>query len=500
MQHLDFQRLFEALPSGHMLLDRDFRYVAVNPAYERVTMRTRDELVGNLLFDVFPNEGEGGRRLRASFERVFETGEADTLAYIPYDIPRPEALGGGIEQRYWTAVHVPVTDAGGEVEFLLQNTVDVTDFVRLREAASLPFRSRPGESALIERAREAEQAHREAEQAHREALDDSEEFRRLFQQAPGFFAVLTGPDHVFTFVNDAYSRLVGGRNVIGMAVREALPEIEGQGFFEFLDAVYRDGVQRGGEGARVMLRQAPGEAPRETFLDFSYAAVRDQSGAVSGIFVQGMDRTEAFRVQQRQRLLLDELNHRVKNTLATVQSIAAQTFRKPANADAARASFEGRLVALSKAHNLLSDRQWTNADLQTIVDQELAPFGGSRRTVHGPAVALNAKAAIALAMVFHELTANAAKHGALSAAEGSVSVTWTISHEGEAAFLVVDWAERDGPPPHATPREGFGARMIHRAVTGELAGEFNCDYAAGGFSCQIKVPLDAVTRPDHAFV
>ena len=185
MHRIDFQRLFEALPSAHMLLDREYRFVAANAAYERVTMRSRQELIGKCLFDVFPNDGEGGRRLRESFDRVFETGEHDSLAYIPYDIPRPEALGGGMEQRYWTAAHVPVEDREGNILFLLQNTVDVTDFVRLRTAASLPFRARMSESALIERAREAEEA-------HQALIDDSEAFRSLFQQAPARMAMKPG--------------------------------------------------------------------------------------------------------------------------------------------------------------------------------------------------------------------------------------------------------------------------------------------------------------------
>lgn len=492
MHRLDFQRLFEALPSPHMLLDRDMRYVAVNRAYEQATMRNRGELIGQILFDLFPNEGESGRRLRASFERVFAHGVSDTLAYIPYDIPRPEALGGGFEKRYWTAVHVPVTTATGEVGFVMQNTVDVTEVARLREAASLPFRARPVETALIERAREAEQA-------HQALLADSEDFRRLFQQAPGFIAVMTGPDHVFTFANDAYRKLVGGREVVGMPVREALPEIEGQGFFEMLDAVYRDGIQRGGEGARVVLQQGPDEKPREAFLDFSYAAIRNTGGGISGIFVQGMDRTESFRAQRRQRLLLDELNHRVKNTLSSVQSIATQTFRQAQDPNAARAAFEARIIALSKAHDLLSDRKWSDASLKTLVDQELAAYDNVRRTVHGPEISLNAKSAIAFAMVLHELVANAARHGALSQPGGAVSVIWSVADKGGASFLEMNWSERGGPDVHQPVRTGFGTRMIERTVRGELAGEFSCDYAKAGYSCRLRVPLDIVTGDINEF-
>jgi PAS domain-containing protein len=106
---IDFGELFDVLPSPHMVLDRNHCYVAVNQAYEQVVMRSRDEMIGRNLFDLFPNDGESGRRLRESFDRVIETGETDTLAYIPYDIPRPPELGGGMEQRYWTAVHTLVS-------------------------------------------------------------------------------------------------------------------------------------------------------------------------------------------------------------------------------------------------------------------------------------------------------------------------------------------------------------------------------------------------------
>ncbi|WP_171904824.1 PAS domain-containing protein, partial [Hoeflea olei] len=201
---IDFGDVFDLLPSPHMVLDRNHCYVAVNKAYEAAVMRGRDELIGRNLFDLFPNDGESGKRLLASLDRVFETGEADTLAYIPYDIPRPPEMGGGMEQRYWTAVHTAISDRDGVERFVLQNTVDVTDIVRLRQAASLPFRR--GETQLLERAREAEEQ-------HRALMSESAEFRRLFQLAPGFFAVLSGPDHVFTFANDAYMRLVGDRQL-----------------------------------------------------------------------------------------------------------------------------------------------------------------------------------------------------------------------------------------------------------------------------------------------
>lgn len=476
MHRVDFLSLFESLPSPHMLVDRELRFVGVNAAYEKAVMRSRQELIGKGLFELFPNEGESGDRLRHSFKRVFETGESDTLAYIPYDIPIPGDPAGGFQQRIWTAVQVPLKGADGNVQFVLQNTVDVTEFVKLRQAASLPlFRARPAELQLLERAREAEDA-------NRQLIAESSQFRRLFQQAPGFFAVTFGADHVFTFANDAYLRLVGGRQVVGKTVSEALPEVAGQGFVELLDNVYRTGKGHVGESVSIVLNQQ-GEA-RELFLDFSYQAIRDSEDKVIGVFVQGMDRTEGVRTLRRQRLLLDELNHRVKNTLATVLSIASQTLRTARDLPSAKADIEARIIALSNAHNLLSERKWGSTDLRALLVQEVSAYGAERVPADGPHVLLNPKAAIAFALIIHELTTNAAKYGALSAMAGKVIVTWSIDKDE----LLFEWKEEGGPPASAPDRTGFGMRMIERVVAGELAGAFAADYASGGFSCRVAVP------------
>jgi two-component sensor histidine kinase len=487
MPNIDFKQLFHRLTSPYMIIDRQYRYVAANPAYEKAVMRSLDEIEGNSLFDVFPNDGESGTALRASFERVFATGETDTIAYIPYDIPRPGSQGGGMEKRYWTAVHVALTDDDGTVAYLLQNTVDVTDVVRLREAASLPYRSYSPETQLVERAREAESA-------HRSLLAESAEFRRMFEQAPGFIAVLAGPDHVFTFANDSYTRLIGGREVIGKTVAQALPEISGQGFIEMLDHVHATGETRGGAGTRVLLQTPNGEL-QERYLDFSYDAVRNLDGEITGVFVQGMDRTEAVKTLKHQRLLLDELNHRVKNTLATVQSIAAQTMRAAPNLATARRDFEGRLVALSKAHNLLSQTAWDSTTMAALVCHELSHYDGSRIATDGPEVVLNPKATIAVAMVLHELSTNATKYGALSGEEGQLDLSWRVDEaSGE---LQIDWIESGGPIVVAPTRTGFGSRMMSLVMRGELNGAFETQYEPHGFACALTIPYSSYGRIKH---
>ncbi len=474
-----------------MVLDAGLNYVCVNGEYERATMRPEADFLGRFVFDMFPNEGESGRRLKASFQRVLDTGEVDTLAYLHYDIPVPEKLGGGFERRYWTCVHTPLFDADGAVSHIVQNTVDVTELARLKEATSLPFRTRPGEAELIERAQQADRM-RES------LLAESADFRRLFQQAPSFIAVMSGPDHVFTFVNDAYTRLIGGRAVVGLSVREALPEIDGQGFYEMLDDVYVNGTSRGGEGVRIMLRQSAGEAPSEVFLDFAYEPIKDDAGAITGVFVQGMDRTEAVRTQERQKLLLAELNHRVKNTLATVQSIARQTLRSARDTASAGRDFEARIIALSKAHDLLSASEWAHTELSALVCQELSVHGRQRVEADGPTVVVDPKAAIAFAMLIHELATNAAKYGALSIPTGRLDVKWHREGAGAVGVLTLDWVERGGPPALPPERKGFGSRMIDRVVTGELGGTFDARYGPDGFACRIAIPLSMLGTTDDA--
>ncbi|MBJ3783721.1 sensor histidine kinase [Devosia sediminis] len=480
MDEVDYERIFDALPSPFMILDRNLRFVTANAAYLETTSSTLDDLVGKYVMDRFPEPGESGRRLEQSFQKVAATGEADTLAYLPYPIAEPN---GTVRHRYWTAVHVPILDARGQVEYILQNTVDVTEFARIREMATLPFSSLSAATRLMERTLEAEAA--------------SADFRRLFQQAPAFFAVLSGPTHIFTFSSDSYTRLIGGRNVIGRPIADALPEVVEQGFVDLLDQVYIDGHVHQAEGARVILDNEPGRPPQEYFLDFSYNPIRDSAGNITGIFVQGMDRTDAFRATQRQRLMIDELNHRVKNTLATVQSIASQTLRSTNDVTAARQAFEARISALAGAHTMLSDRQWHNTEIGHLVQKELDVFSSDKVSFGGPVLVVNAKATVALALVLHELATNAVKHGALSVPEGGLSVTWS---ESSGDGLVIDWVETGGPPAQEPTRKGFGSRLLRTVITGEMGGSMEMRYLETGLRVRMVIPRAAYQVQEALFV
>jgi two-component sensor histidine kinase len=468
MSALDYARVFDVLPSPFMILDAELRYVACNKAYLETAGRPLESLLGKRLPDVFPNSGEGGKQLKASLERVFATGQQDTIAYLHYPIARTD---GTFEPRYWTVVHVPVTDSAGRVEFVMQNTVDVTDYARLGAHSSLPIASLSAATRLIERTREAEAS--------------SAEFRRLFQQAPAFFAVLSGPRHVFTFASDSYLRLVGGRQVLGLSVAEALPEIVGQGYIELLDRVYREGYVHQVDGERLMLVRTQGGEAEETFVDFSYHPIRDADGNVTGSFVQGMDRTESVRAAKRQRLLIDELNHRVNNALATVQSIANQTLRSTRDPVEARDAFQARIGALSNAHSMLSDRRWHDTELRRLVSQELSVFGDTQVRYEGPELVVNSKSTIALALMLHELATNAAKHGALSVPDGQLMVSWQADDDGN---LVLEWREVGAPNGAEPKRRGFGTRLLNTVVTGELGGQLDLRYLSAGLHARFTIP------------
>jgi len=209
-----------------------------------------------------------------------------------------------------------------------------------------------------------------------------------------------------------------------------------------------------------------------------------------GIF---QDITERKQADEQQRFFLDELNHRVKNTLATVQSIAAQTLRSSKSAAQFKEAFEGRLLALSMTHNLLTLKSWREADLHDIAEQELAPYkreGDERVAIDGPRVNLPPRHAINLGLVLHELVTNAAKYGALSIPTGRLDLSWAVVRpKNQPAHLRILWTEAGGPPVQPPKRQGFGSRLIHRSIEGELDGILAINFDTAGVSYDISIPL-----------
>jgi two-component sensor histidine kinase len=305
-------------------------------------------------------------------------------------------------------------------------------------------------------------------------------------------AVIRGPDLVFEWANRAYYKLVGSRELIGRRVFDAIPEAA-QLYRSILERVLSAGEPFIGRGMPLVLADADGAA-RNRHLDFVYQPIIGPDGEVSGVFIEGQDVTEAFQAQARQQLLLDELNHRVKNTLASVQAIVTQTVRSGRAPQDFAQDLQARLKALSQTHDALTGSRWQGAALRAMLLAEFAPFAPQQIELSGEDVVLPPQNALPLGMVFHELATNAAKYGALSVAGGRVSVAWSLGQTPAGPALTLDWVESGGPPVAAPARLGFGARLIERTLAGELGGSASLDYQVEGLRCTLKAPLKGPLR------
>ena len=246
-------------------------------------------------------------------------------------------------------------------------------------------------------------------------------------------------------------------------------------------------------------RALAGEAPYDVEYFFAGSGrwvqaygslVRSRSGRpvkLAGVVRDVTDRKRAFddleTSERRQKLLINELNHRVKNTLATVQSIAALTARRATSVETFGAQFQARLMALSETHNLLTATGWEQAGLRDLLEKELRPYSPEQFRLQGPDVVLGPPQALAMGMIVHELATNAAKHGALSVGDGSVVVT--LTEAGPDGRHALDWLERDGPKVSTPTRSGFGSRLISTSVKGDLDGAVDMDWTPGGLHARL---------------
>lgn len=498
------------------------------------------------------------------------------------DLLIPMERHGFREEAWFSFSYTPVQDESGRVAGMFCAATETTDKVRLQ----------------------------------RRLQEERERLRQMFEQAPGLMVMLRGQDHRFELANRAYGSFVGGRELLGRTVREAFPEVAGQGFLELLDEVYRSGEPHVGTGVPIKLARASDGQLEERFVDFIYQPIRGADGRVEGIFVEGFDVTpakeaetalrasetrhraiveatpecvwivardgrlleinpaglamaqvadpasvlgqqiltliapehrkawrsnhgkvchgesaswefdliglqgarrrmethavpltlpdwgmvhlavtrdvtERRRSEEQQQLLINELNHRVKNTLVTVQSIVHQSLRSMTDPLKAKADIEGRLLALSRAHDVLTQERWEAAGITAIVDQALAPHRGSDDMfdITGDELRLPPSRALAIAMALQELATNAVKYGALSSSAGKVRLSWrSVQSEGQL-WLHLEWREVGGPPVRTPAAAGFGTRLIERRLAKDLDGTVTLDFAPAGVICRISTPV-----------
>jgi PAS domain S-box-containing protein len=330
-----------------------------------------------------------------------------------------------------------------------------------------------------------EQVWREISRARAElALRRSEErYRRIFEQANDLIVTAT-LDQVITDCNPAAAAAIElpREEIVGRSMGDFLAP----GMMEQARAMLERKMVEGGTTRHELV--VVSQSGRHLQWDVNSTLTLDPAGKPVGLHAIARDVTERRRAEERQRLLVNELNHRVKNTLALVQGLALQSFKSGRDMADAREAFQQRLAALAAAHDLLTRESWEGATLGELMREALALYDGGEERISwsGPPARLNPKAAVSLVMALHELCTNAAKYGALSVPEGRVALGWRV--EGDRLHL--EWRERGGPPVRPPERRGFGFRMIERALAADMAGGAKLDFEPEGLVCRIDATLD----------
>jgi PAS domain S-box-containing protein len=246
------------------------------------------------------------------------------------------------------------------------------------------------------------------------------------------------------------------------------------------------------ENRPVYGEEAIAERPdgtRRWFAPFP-TPLRNSAGELTGAVNMLVDITQRKEAERRQKLLVDELNHRVKNTLASVQSLVVQTAKTAESVEEFRTSVEGRILAMSRAHDQLSRHSWAKAELGSLLQACLQPYlSKGNLALSGKPVIIPPRAALMLCMAVHELATNAAKYGALSTPSGRVDLSWKVQGKNGGRSVRLHWAERDGPAVSAPQRKGFGTRLLERGIQAELHGTTAIHFLHCGLECEIIIPL-----------
>jgi PAS domain S-box-containing protein len=335
-------------------------------------------------------------------------------------------------------------------------------------------------------------------QKHSEEVEAAEKFARaIVEQATDAVVVCDAAGRI-SKASFAAERLIGG-SLHGKLLADALPMEVAPPAETRLSAAYLSGVRMSsGQVLELALRShslhgaevqicLPALGDRHFLL--SAGPLNDRSGGCIGCILTLTEITDRKRTETQQTMLVAELNHRVKNILAIVQSVAWQTLsanRSPADF---KQAFDGRLRALSLAHDILTQGRWGHVEFEQLVERSLAPYYGADNGPHvewsGACLLLPPNMVVPLSMVLHELSTNAAKYGAFSVEHGRVRIAWWTD-SGKVRFT---WTETSGPPVVSDVKAGFGSKLISRVVSYDLAGAADLEFAPEGFRCTLKFPL-----------
>jgi two-component sensor histidine kinase len=243
------------------------------------------------------------------------------------------------------------------------------------------------------------------------------------------------------------------------------------------------------------------DSDQRQVLDLWIRPLESSGGEVANVVASAVDVTDRYESEETQRLLMRELDHRMKNTLQVIQAIIRRTAKSHDTVEKFEQSLIGRVNAMARAHELLAHERWMGADIGTIIAQESSNFDAADAIQSsGPRIRLNPRAALSFALATHELGTNALKYGALSVPGGKVNITWSVEPTDGSPRLVLRWNEAGGPPVKQPTRQGFGTMLIERSIAYELDGTATVEYRREGFSCTISAPLSAIRpfAPDRA--
>jgi PAS domain S-box-containing protein len=332
--------------------------------------------------------------------------------------------------------------------------------------------------------------------AAKDLLPQHFNFRHLLEALPAAVYTTDAKGRI-TFYNEAAADLWGCRPELGQAEwcgswklfwpnGTPLPHSE----CPMAMALKEDRAIRGAEA----IAERP-DGTRVPFIPFP-TPLHDGSGRLVGAVNMLVDITHRKQEEEKQALLVRELHHRVKNTLATVQAIMSSTIRASTSLDEFQQAFIGRVASLAKTHSLLADDQWQTVLFRDLLCVELDPYdddSARRVRLTGPPVELPSSLAVPIGMAVHELTTNAVKYGALAELGGSVEVTWSIADGDAGRRLLWTWIERNGPPVQPPQHQGFGSRLLQRVLTSQIHAEVEVKFEAEGLRVHVEVPLSVAS-------
>lgn len=331
-------------------------------------------------------------------------------------------------------------------------------------------------------------ARRETE---RELIESRQRYETLFNSIDEGFCVMeiipgdadTEPDYRFVEINAAFERQTGLANVVGKSARELIPGHEQHWFERYAK------IAATGEAERF---EAPAQALGRYYEVYAFPVGTGDGPhrKVAALFRDVSDRKKA---EEQQELLTRELSHRVKNTLAVVQALARHPGAEDLTVAQYREGFVARIRALARAHDQLLETNWQSADLETLVEETLSPYGdddGRDIEIQGPRIRLTPKQGLGIALILHELATNASKYGALSTPEGRLSVRWRIERSDDARLIHLTWQERDGPVVHPGTTKGFGTKLVERSCAYELGGTAELLFDPSGLQVSIAFPKE----------